>query len=241
MESLASVGALAVLDSINPSALVVTLYLLTGDRPGIRIATYTGGIFVTYLALGILLMLGMNTLLDRWNDILWSPTAFAVQGAIGASMLLYSIIADPKSGSQRPQAILGAKGFPLFAAGIVVTVVESTTAAPYLGAIGILAYLDRPAAWWLPVLIVYNLIFIFPPFLLLGLHRLLGAYVEDRFGKMQERLQRAGRETVLWLLGIIGFYLLVDSLAFFDFFGLFELDLPDGIRSPSERFLRRPN
>ena len=35
-------------------------------------------------------------------------------------------------------------------------------------------------------------------------------------------------------IGIVGFYLLFDALAYFDFFGLVEMTFPDGARSPSE-------
>jgi len=36
------------------------------------------------------------------------------------------------------------------------------------------------------------------------------------------------------IIGIIGFYLLVDALAFFNFFGLVEVTHPGGAGSPAE-------
>ena len=56
-----AVLALAVLDSVNPSAIVVTLYLLSvATRARVRVAVYIGAIFVTYLALGVLMVLGLD-------------------------------------------------------------------------------------------------------------------------------------------------------------------------------------
>lgn len=49
---LLSLLALALVDSINPSAIVVTLYLLGRQRVPARVAVYVAAIFVTYLTLG---------------------------------------------------------------------------------------------------------------------------------------------------------------------------------------------
>jgi hypothetical protein len=52
--------ALAVLDSINPSAIVVTLYLLSRDRASAQVVVYVAAIFVIYLTLGATMMLGID-------------------------------------------------------------------------------------------------------------------------------------------------------------------------------------
>ena len=54
--------ALALVDSINPSALVVTLYLLTRERVLAQVLVYVAAIFVTYVTLGAILMLGLDAL-----------------------------------------------------------------------------------------------------------------------------------------------------------------------------------
>ena len=41
--------ALALVDSINPSAIVVTLYLLSRGRAPAQVAVYVAAIFLTYL------------------------------------------------------------------------------------------------------------------------------------------------------------------------------------------------
>src|SRR5690606_39858989 len=81
---------LALVDSINPSALLVTLYLLRRPMPVRTVAAYMSGVFASYLTIGILLVLGLDALLDRFGDALWSPGAYAVQLVIGAAMLVYS-------------------------------------------------------------------------------------------------------------------------------------------------------
>src|SRR5690606_12173502 len=75
---------LALVDSINPSALLVTLYLLRRPMPVRTVAAYMSGVFASYLTIGILLVLGLDALLDRFGDALWrsgwprwSPTAWS--------------------------------------------------------------------------------------------------------------------------------------------------------------------
>ena len=67
----------------------------------------------------------------------------------------------------------------------------------------------------------YNLVFVSPPLLLLvGAYRMFGARLRPALAPWRERLQGAGRETLLWILGVAGFLLLADSLRYFEFFGL---------------------
>lgn len=239
-QPLIALGGLALLDCINPSALLVTLYLLTGERPAPKVFTYTAGVFASYLALGILLMLGLDAAIDRWSEHFWSPTAFAIQGVIGASMLVYSFAADPKPKNNRLQRLSGATGFAaLFALGVLITVTEFSTAIPYFGAVGLLTYMNLPFIQWLLLLVAYNVVFVLPPYLLLGLHTLFSRRLAGRFTSWQEKLKRAGRETALWIIGIVGFYLTIDALVYFDFFGLVPVELPEGLRSPSEVIFNR--
>lgn len=231
---------LALVDSVNPSALLVTLYLLRGPAPVRTVTAYMSGVFASYLTVGILLVQGLDVLLTRFGDALWSPGAYAAQGVIGAAMLLYSFRPARTSNKAVSQKAAGAATLAgLFVLGVGVTVVEMTTALPYLAATGIISYMRWPAYQWLAALVAYNLVFVAPPMALLALSLLLGRKIEKRMTALRERLERAGREAAMWIIGIVGFYLLMDALAYFDFFGLVEITYPDGARSPSEALWRR--
>lgn len=226
---------LALVDSINPSALLVTLYLLRRPAPVRTVTAYMVGVFASYLTVGIWLVLGFDALLTRFSDALWSPGAFAVQGVTGAAMLLYSFKPVRSDGGEAGQRAASAAGLAgLFALGVAMTVVELTTAMPYLAATGMLTYWQWPVHRWLTALVAYNLVFIAPPFALLAASLLLGRRFEGRMAAMREKLEKTGQEAALWIIGIVGFYLLFDALAYFDFFGLVEMTFPDGARSPSE-------
>ncbi len=213
---------LALLDSINPSALAVTIYLLLTGRPfTAKVLTYVGAVFSSYLALGVLIMLGLGSV----RGYLDNPIAYAAQGVIGVALLAYAVFAPSKPrrearAERQPRSLsLGA----IYLLGVTVTVVEFSTAFPYLGAIALITKAGLPVVRWLPILVVYNFVFVLPPLLLLASYSVFGTRIESRFKRLRERFARGSRETMLWILGIVGFLLLADCLAFFDFFGILEI------------------
>jgi cytochrome c biogenesis protein CcdA len=220
---LLGVFGLALIDSINPSALGVTLYLLLSGRSArAKVLVYLSGVFLSYFVIGVLLMLGLESI----QAYLQSSAAYAVQGVIGALLLIYGVFApsEPKKKTQtetraQPQSLAG-----LFLLGITVTVLEFATALPYLGAIGLLTTADLAVTEWLPILLVYNIIFVLPPLGLLLAYSVFGERLEKRFATWQEKLRKEARVTWLWIAAIVGFFLLADSLNYFEFFGL--IDIP---------------
>jgi cytochrome c biogenesis protein CcdA len=227
--SLLGVFGLALVDSINPSALGVTLYLLlSGKSARPKVLVYIAGVFLSYFVIGVLLVLGLESI----QAYLQSSVAYAVQGVVGALLLLYGIFApsQPKRKAQtetraQTQSLVG-----LFFLGITVTVLEFTTALPYLGAIGLLTAANLAVMQWLPILLVYNIIFVLPPLSLLLAYSVFGERLEKRFANWQERLKKEARTTWLWIAAIVGFFLLVDSLWYFEFFGL--IDTPVTPQNP---------
>ena len=218
MGVVAPVFGLALLDSLNPSAVAITLYLLLSGGSFVpRVISYAAGIFSANLVLGSVLMLGLGSVAGLFDG----PVAYGAQAVVGAALLGYAALAPDKPRGEkkerRPRSLgVGA----VFLLGMTITVVEFSTALPYLGAVAILTNAGLTVGQWLPVLAAYNLVFVAPPLLLLGAYRVFGARLRPAFERWGERLRGAGRETLLWILGIAGFLLLADSLRYFDFFGL---------------------
>ena len=88
--------------------------------------------------------------------------------------------------------------------GVTVTTMELPTAVPYFGGIALLTTADLPIARWLPLLVLYNGIFVLPPVLLLVGHMVFGGRLDARYADLRERLQAGARETMLWILGLVG-------------------------------------
>lgn len=217
MELLPAIVGLAVVDSINPSALLATIVLLLRGKPARPlVAVYVAAILVTYFAIGLALTLGLG-LTPR--ALVESDAAYLAQGVLGAALLAYAVLAPGRGRERGPAAgpRLPAVRQPaaVFALGVGVTLLELPTALPYLGAVGAIARADLAVGDWLPLLVTYNLIFVLPPLALLAAHVALG----DRAGALLERLRTrlggATREGLLWLLGLVGFLLLADALGHF--------------------------
>jgi cytochrome c biogenesis protein CcdA len=210
---LATVFGLALLDSLNPSAVAITLYLLLSGKPFVsRVISYAAGIFSANLVLGAALMLGLGSVAGLFDG----PVAYGAQGAVGAALLGYAVLAPNKPKKQnkerRPRSLgLGA----VFLLGVTVTLAEFSTALPYLGALAILTNAGLTASQWLPVLVAYNLVLVSPPLLLMGAYRAFGARLRPALERWKERLQGASREALIWVLGIAGFLLLADSVRYF--------------------------
>ena len=205
--------ALALVDSINPSALVVTLHLLSRERPPAQIVVYVVAIFLTYLTLGVLLMLGVEAMLPSLQTLGGGRLGLIVQGLIGLALLLYALRA-PATAKSGPGVEPTASSYvTLIVLGIVVTTMELPTAVPYFGAIALLTAADLPMARWFTLLVLYNIIFVLPPVLLLVGHIAVGRRLDARYARLRERLQAGARETMLWIFGLVGSGLLVTSVA----------------------------
>jgi cytochrome c biogenesis protein CcdA len=204
--------ALAVVDSINPSAIVVTLYLLSRERVATQVAIYVAAIFATYLALGVLMMSGVSALWPSVAEAGSGRFGLIAQGLVGFAMLLYALRAPETANDVTPPA-LGASTFAaLVVLGITVTTMELPTAVPYFGAIALLTAAELPMTQWFPLLVLYNLIFVLPPVLLLMGHLAFATSLESRYAELRQRLQSGARTTVQWIAGLVGSALLVTSL-----------------------------
>lgn len=209
---LPSLLALALVDSINPSAIVVTLYLLSRERVPAQVVVYVAAIFLTYLALGAMMMLGFDALLPSLRTTGSGRLGFIVQGLIGLAMLLYAIRAPTTAKSASRVEPSASTYTALALLGVTVTTMELPTAVPYFGAIALLTTADLPIARWLPLLVLYNAIFVLPPVLLLVGHIVFGRRLDARYADLRERLQAGAREAMLWIFGLVGGGLLVSSV-----------------------------
>ena len=108
--TVAAVLFLALLDSINPSAIVVTLHplSLSGSRVVVQVGVYLGAIFVAYFAFGAMQLLGIDSVLPSLGDVLRDWIGLIAQSLVGLALLAYSLTTStdhaPTRNVPRPSA-----------------------------------------------------------------------------------------------------------------------------------------
>ena len=194
---------LALVDSINPSAIVVTLLLLStaGSRAHVQVPVYVGTIFATYFLLGVLMVLGVGALLPTVSE----EAGFVIQIVIGLALLTYGLTGSRRRASE-PTTVRPSAGSyaALVLLGVTVTVMELPTAVPYFGAIALISEAELSARSWVPLLVVYNVIFVLPPLALLAGHMVLKDRLAQSYAALTERLERGARDTAQLIASLVG-------------------------------------
>jgi cytochrome c biogenesis protein CcdA len=215
MMTIAGVLFLALLDSINPSAIVVTLYLLStaGSRALRQVTVYVATIFVTYLLLGVLMVLGLGVVLPSVGEILRGRPGLIVQSLVGLALLAFSLTAEKHPESTQAVSRPAASTYAaLVLLGVSVTAMELPTAIPYFAAIALIAEAELAIRSWGPLLVTYNVIFVLPPIALLLGHLVLHNRLAGPYAALRQRLERGARETMLWVVGLVGGWLFVTGV-----------------------------
>ena len=206
---------LALVDSINPSAIVVTLYLLSTAGSGVlvRVIVYVSAIFVTYLLLGVMMVLGIESLLPSLGGLFRGRVGLVVQSLVGLALLIYSLTASTNRQSSPVVARPPARTYAaLVMLGISVTAMELPTAIPYFAAIALISEAGLPIRVWAPLLGVYNVIFVLPPIALLVGHLVLQRQLAESYAALRQRLESGARETMLWVAGLVGGWLFLTGM-----------------------------
>jgi cytochrome c biogenesis protein CcdA len=207
---------IALVDSINPSALAMTSYLLVRPDPWRIVAAYIAGIFVLYLGAGLVVVFVFGRTIDRIIDQLSSPTiSYVIEAVVGIVALVFALRrprAERRAGPSAPAGLTPRRAFVL---GLTITAIEATTALPYLGALGAISRAGVPPPATVVLLVAYNLVFIAPPTVLTLIVRHSGSGLVERLSTRRGRGPGIGRTVLRVACGVLGVVLLLDAGAFF--------------------------
>lgn len=213
LEVVLAAAGLALLDTLSPATIGITIYILLAAHTGVArlLFTYLLTVAGFYFTLGAAIMLGLEAFLAAGADLLETEAAFWVQAGLGATMLAAALLLPTKSkGARRaPRAHTAAAMVGL---GITTGLLEAAMALPYLGALGIMATAELPPHQWVPMVAGYNVVMVLPPVLLLLAWKALGPGLRPRLERWRDKLASGSRETFLWILGIAGFLVLRDAI-----------------------------
>ena len=223
--------ALALVDSTSFGTLVIPLVLLVQPRvPASRIGLYLATIGVFYFLLGLVLLAGATwarTALPGAGDALSSTPAYIVQAVIGVGLFVLSFRYDAKPVARR-KAARGGRPTRLerwreaamgehATAGAVVTLalgaglIEAASMLPYLAAVGILTTANVSLTTGAVILTGYVLVMLAPALTLLVVRLAAGRRLERPLTRMRDWVSRRTAGALGWVIGIVGFLLVLDA------------------------------
>jgi cytochrome c biogenesis protein CcdA len=207
---LSYLGVIALADSINPTATILQIYLLSTPNPVKRSATFILGVFVAYFIAGCLLALGFTKLIESIINYIGSYI-YILQFLIGAAMIGFALRMNPASPEKSIDKPKVTKPISTFILGLSVTFLEAPTALPYIIAIERIVQSKLSPIEVIFTLIFYNFIFVFP---LLGL-LLIYLFYRERSArlilKIGYQITKYSPKVFQILLLLIGIWLIIDS------------------------------
>ncbi|WP_055108648.1 GAP family protein [Paenibacillus ihumii] len=213
IELLLSVGGLALLDTLSPATIGVTVYLLLTEIKSLasRLLIYLLTVAGFYFSVGVMLMLGMGVLLEAVASLFQSRAVSWVIFIIGAGLFIASFYTPQKSKTELPRPKSKSR-ISMVALGFTTALIEVGTALPYFAAIGLMTTADLVPVQWLPMLGGYNLIMVLPSLILFMLYGLFGRRVQRLLERLQERIAKQSGSVLSWVLCIVGLILIFNSL-----------------------------
>jgi len=216
---LPSLIAIAALDSLNPSAIALQVYLLGMTKPIPRSFAFVIGIFLAYWTSGLLAVLGLDRLIQtvivNSGFSLSTPLFYIIQFLTGIILLIVGVtlrIPTQPEPVKAPKKLNLARAFLL---GMSVTILVFPTALPYFAAIEQIVRANLDLLSTMSILALYNLIFVLPPIALIVIYLFF-----HRQSFALTLLQRINRSIAIYsphiirslILGL-GIFLIADSLA----------------------------
>lgn len=214
-ELLFYIGGLALLDTLSPALIGVTLYLMIQEnrRFGSRLMIYVVTVMFLYLVLGCLLMVGLELLQAIFTSFFQHKVVSWALLIVGGILFTGSFWVKPKAGGRKKYQVPRSTGFKgLLVMGISTFLLEAGTALPYYTAVSLMITEGLPITGWILILIGYNLIMITPPLVIYVLHAWLGSRIQGIVEKLQRKLEEQSGSVLSWMMCIAGLVLIFSVL-----------------------------
>lgn len=214
-ELLLLIGGLALLDTLSPATLGVTVYLLLTDKEKLTkrllvyLLTIAGAGF--YFAVGVSLMLGLDFLLEIISGVFQNRIVSWTFFIIGVILFIASFYVPTKKSSDLP-APKSKSILSMVALGFTTSLIEVGTAFPYFAAIGIMTTSNLSWVEWSSILAGYNFIMVLPSLVLFLFYLLFGRWMQTSLEKLRVKIANNTGSALSWIMCIVGLILIFNSL-----------------------------
>ncbi|WP_459503339.1 GAP family protein [Bacillus sp. C1] len=212
-ELLLLIGGLALLDTLSPTTLGVTVYLLLTDKERLtkRLLVYLLTIAGFYFAVGVSLMLGLDFLLEIISGVFQNRIVSWTFFIIGGILFIASFYVPTKKSSDLP-APKSKSILSMVALGFTISLIEVGTAFPYFAAIGIMTTSNLSWVEWSSILAGYNFIMVLPSLVLFLFYLLFGRWMQTSLEKLRVKIADNTGSALSWIMCIVGLILIFNSL-----------------------------
>ncbi|MFD3450094.1 GAP family protein [Microbacteriaceae bacterium 4G12] len=212
-ELLLQIGGLAILDTLSPATVGVTVYLLLTDKERLtkRLLVYLLTVAGFYFAVGVSLMLGLDFLLEIISGVFQNRIVSWTFFSIGAILFIASFYTPTKKSSELP-APKSKSILSMVALGFTTSLIEVGTAFPYFAAIGIMTTSNLSWVEWSSILAGYNFIMVLPSLVLFLFYLLFGRWMQKPLERLRVKIANNTGSALSWIMCIVGLLLIFNSL-----------------------------
>lgn len=204
-----------VIDVLNPILLAGTIFSLGSRHPIVHSLAVLGSYLATYFLAGVLIAVG----LEQFENVFRIPPGFDYTlELIVAALLFYFAWNQYKEGDTHPEEELHQEkkmgvGSYLFL-GLQINLVGLPFAIPYLAAIDQILKAELNVIPILWVLFVYNILYVFPYFLLIPLRLFYKNQSDTLFESINNRMHKICTKYMPILFLILGLLLVEDAVSY---------------------------
>jgi cytochrome c biogenesis protein CcdA len=207
--------AIAVIDSINPNALSVQIYLLSTAKPVTRSLAFIAGDFLATWIAGLLIILGIAPIIaqifNSFNNII-----VLLQFILGIVLVLlgfyFQKFYKQSKTAKHPRSL---KPINTFILGVAIAFAEAPTALPYLGAIEQIVRANLSIYQTVGILTIYNFVFVLPLIILFLIYLRFQQRAITRLNSIQHLINQWFAKIMQVFLIVFGLILIFDSVAYF--------------------------
>ncbi|MFO1441808.1 GAP family protein [Bacillus sp. Bva_UNVM-123] len=202
-------GGLALVDTLSPTIVGVTLFLVLTDNKNVtsRLLAYLFTVVLLYFSLGIIMMLGLNFIMEAFTNIFQNKIFSWGIFIIGVILFIASffIPANKKSNIPKPKT---QSLFSIIIIGVTTFIIEAGTALPYFTAIGLLTTIDIPFYQWILIIAAYNMIMVLPALLIFLGYKLFGKLISPTLVNLRNKISNSSSSALSWIMCIVGVILI---------------------------------
>jgi len=227
-ELLLTLTPISLLDSMSavPIAVIPLAIILNGRRPILGSIGFISGGFVTYFLFGILLLMGIDTFIDKYAEMFISyvksePNCveLVIQIILGLVMIYFASQFSKKaprdSNTRTREYQADITPIQAFSISATINIIGMWGALPYFAAIAQILKANLETVPMISSLVYYNAIFALPLVGFIILRAVLGDRAQGVLDKITRFFTHWGKQIIIFSLYILGPLLIADGIGWF--------------------------